>query len=154
MGKTQQIRMISLMTSVWRISCTDQSMPFSGEKLFRKKCPEKCIKIFGIWLFAEVSESPRIFDYSGYFRIWAHFPLTRCKRVFRDIEENPDSPSRQHLSPDSGTPNPWGGRIIPPHEFHESGIYNFRTQIIFFVTKLHHICSSEIKTHDIWRYFY
>ena len=63
-----------------------------ARKVFWKKCPEMRIKFFGIILFAQVSENQRIFDYSRYFQIWAHSPVTRYKRVFRDIEKNPDSP--------------------------------------------------------------
>ena len=47
-----------------------------------------------------------------------------------------------------------GGVLQYPPVFHERDIYKFCTQIKFFLRELHHICSSEIKTFDIWRHFY
>ena len=43
---------------------------------------------------------------------------------------------------------------IPPLTFFYGGIYICRVQIKIFVSKLHDICSSEIKTYDISQHFY
>ena len=48
----------------------------------------------------------------------------------------------------------WGGYSPPSHEFHIWSVQNCRTQIKFFLKKLHHICSSDFQTFYFCRHFY